>query len=745
MIKKILLHNTATFTNPVTIDNLTKINFFFGANGTGKTTISKVLSNSDNYSGCKVDWENNNKIKTIIYNEDFVRNYFYEKDLLNGIYTIGESAKEIEEKIKSKKNELDKLNNELNNLNNEKRKQEDEKNKLFENFKETCWQKGYLDLQNDFDSFFTGYKKDKEKFAEKILKEQSNSSELLDKTELKRKYDLIYGGNVEKINEIIFFDNETLEEIKQFENNESILQLSIIGKKDIDIAKMIEKLHNHDWVKQGKEYYDKNIDEDGNSLCPFCQQKTSDDFRKQLEEYFDETYQNNLNELNKYIENYSNSAEKVIQYLSKIDSLSNKYINEKKSTLKDKCLIIVEIISQNKQLLEKKQKSPSEKIEIKHISENINEVNKIQVEINNRIKEHNELIDNKKTEKSKLDNEIWKFIYELIKNDVERYSKENDNIVKAIESISQQIKQKHLKIKDTENEIRELEKQIKSVKPTVDAINKILENFGFTGFKLKATEDDKHYQVIRNDGSEAKKTLSEGERNFLVFLYFYYLIYGVENPEDNIYQDKILIIDDPISSLDSEVLFIVSTLIKGILNEIRLVSEKNSIKQVFILTHNAYFFKEITYISSRASCYNKRNDTMYYIIRKRDNTSFIDSYEVCPIKTSYQLLWDDIKNDNKDSVSIQNSMRRIIEFYFKFLSNLNEEDLLSKFDGKEKNVCKSLIAWVNFGSHEIIDDFNFSITDEQKVMYKNVFKKIFEQTGHIGHYNMMMNEELQRE
>lgn len=50
---------------------------------------------------------------------------------------------------------------------------------------------------------------------------------------------------------------------------------------------------------------------------------------------------------------------------------------------------------------------------------------------------------------------------------------------------------------------------------------------GFKNFKLRATKDEKHYEIIRCDGSPAKKTLSEGERNFIVFLYFYYLTQGV--------------------------------------------------------------------------------------------------------------------------------------------------------------------------------------------------------------------------
>lgn len=310
MIKSIILHTTP-FENEINIEALRKINFFYGANGSGKTTITRVLANPDAYNYCNVEWYGNNKLKTIIYNEDFVREYFYAKDSLSGIYTIGEGAKEIEEKIVTKKNELDRLNNELTILNGTKEKKEQEQNALFEKFKETCWQKGYLDLQNDFDLFFTGYKGSKEKLAKKILAERTNSSGLLERGKFKDKYDLLFGSNVSKIDELDFFDDKTLEEIKSVEVNQDILKLSIVGKKDIDIAKMIEQLHNHDWVKQGKEYYEQNIDEDGNYICPFCQQKTSEDFKKQLEEYFDETYHNNLSELNNYVKNYSDLAEKV--------------------------------------------------------------------------------------------------------------------------------------------------------------------------------------------------------------------------------------------------------------------------------------------------------------------------------------------------------------------------------------------------------------------------------------------------
>lgn len=739
MLKKIKLSNVATFSNAIEINDLRKINFFYGSNGTGKTAISKVLANPENFRDCNLEWENNRKIKTIVFNEEFIRNYFYEKDVLNGIYTIGEGASEIENKINQKKVELDQVSNKLQELNSSKEKKEKEKSKNYNEFKESCWGKGYLSLQDDFDLFFTGYKKDKEKFANKILEEKTNDANSLIKDELKKKYDLIYGSDVSKIDEISLIPTE---QIQKIETEQEILKTAIIGKKDVDIAAMIEKLHNHDWVKQGKEFYDKNYDEERLSyICPFCQQTTSENFRKQIEEYFDETYQKNIEKLHSFVNEYQQFSQKIIDQLKQILEINNQCIKEYSEKIEDKKKIIESLINENIQLLKDKEKNPSKKIELKSILTELNNINSIFDEANRKIKEHNRLINNKKSEKPNLEKEIWKYIVDLLSNEIQTYENNNINIEKALGNIREQIKNNKQKQDEITIKISELEKQIKSVKPTVDNINKILENFGFPGFKLKPSDDERHYQIIRNDGSDAKKTLSEGERNFLVFLYFYHLIYGVENPEENINQDKILVIDDPVSSLDSDVLFIVSTLIKGVLDKVRNKQNKqDTVKQIFIFTHNAYFFKEVTFISSRESCYNRRNDTLYFIVRKKDNISSIEKYDTCPIKTSYQLLWDDIKKSEYDCISLQNSMRRIIEFYFKFLANLNENDLINEFDGIEKNICKSLVAWINTGSHEIIDDFNVTISNEQIENFKNVFKRVFEYTGHIKHYNMMMGE-----
>ena len=83
-------------------------------------------------------------------------------------------------------------------------------------------------------------------------------------------------------------------------------------------------------------------------------------------------------------------------------------------------------------------------------------------------------------------------------------------------------------------------------------------------------------------------------------------------------------------------------------------------------------------------------------------------------------------------------MRRIIENYFKFFGNIDEDKILDYFDGNEKVICSSLISWVNSESHSMFDDINISSNKNTIDKYCQVFKSIFEKSGQIGHYNIMM-------
>ena len=128
-------------------------------------------------------------------------------------------------------------------------------------------------------------------------------------------------------------------------------------------------------------------------------------------------------------------------------------------------------------------------------------------------------------------------------------------------------------------------------------------------------------------------------------------------------------------------------------------------------------------------------------MRKNKTISSIQDYKMKnPITSSYELLWQEIREIDKTSgITIQNTMRRIIEEYFRILGKYKDDDLVQKFDSEEKKqICKSLFSWINDGSHGMPDDLYIEMSDAVE-KYLQVFKDIFEKTDNIGHYNMMMN------
>jgi len=74
MIQSIQLKNIAIFDDEgVQINDLKHINFIYGANGTGKTTISNLIANpsDDEFGCCSVKWQHGFPLKSLVYNKLF--------------------------------------------------------------------------------------------------------------------------------------------------------------------------------------------------------------------------------------------------------------------------------------------------------------------------------------------------------------------------------------------------------------------------------------------------------------------------------------------------------------------------------------------------------------------------------------------------------------------------------------------------------------------------------------------------
>jgi wobble nucleotide-excising tRNase len=247
LIEKINLKSVATYDNVgATLDNLKQVNFIYGNNGAGKTTISEVIRKEENYPSCSIEWKNE-KIATYVYNRNFVNENFHLENPIKGIFTLGKESIDIQTKIDTLKDEIRKHKEEISDLSKRCNTKNEEKMSIVEEFKEQCWEIK-KDIDNDFKDLIEGYRSSKDKFMNKCI-EASGSMEMELKSldELKVKKKSLYDRPMEKVQlyQSIFCD-EALE-------NNQIFNRIIIGKKDVDLAQLITRLNISDWVQQGYE------------------------------------------------------------------------------------------------------------------------------------------------------------------------------------------------------------------------------------------------------------------------------------------------------------------------------------------------------------------------------------------------------------------------------------------------------------------------------------------------------------
>lgn len=731
MIQNITIKDIATYDNSgIQVSDLKKVNFIYGANGCGKTTISNFLFNNfdEKFSNCSLAWQSDISLNTLVYNKEF-RERNFGKGKLSGVFTLGEATAEQVKAIADKTEKLKLLKADGTKKRETQASQIQKKETLENDFKETTWTKVYKKYEPTFKEAFTGTLQ-KESFKNKLLQEfGTNTTTLETLANLKEKAKTIFGEVPETITPINPIDFERIIEI---ENNE-IWKKIIVGKADVDIAKLIQKLNINDWVNQGRDY----LQED--ETCPFCQEKTITlDFRNQLENFFDEIYLSDIKSIKELKQEYNSLTQNLINELNSTETNQKDFKNSKLNNDRYSAFLKT-LISQNTantEFLNNKIKEPSRSIELISLKEQLDLISGLIVNANAEIKAHNDIVANFHTEKTNLIKAIWKFLIEEYKTEITQFNTNKNGLVAGITALKTQIDTKITEFNLLDAEIKNLSKNVTSIQPTINEINRLLKSYGFLNFEIVPTTEEGFYQIQREDGTIAETTLSEGEITFITFLYYLQLAKGSVS-EDSVNDERILVIDDPISSLDSNVLFVVSTLIKEIIKEIKL--ETGNIKQLILLTHNVYFHKEVSFIDGRTKKCNKTN---FWILRKSDKITTLQSFLMeNPIQSSYELLWQELKNESPiSSLTIQNIMRRIIENYFKLLGKYGDDDLIQKFETKEEQeICRSLISWINDGSHSINDDLYIELQDRTIETYKKVFKDIFLLTNHEGHYNMMMN------
>ena len=736
MIKTIKLKNCATYLSEGTsIENCQKINFFYGPNGSGKSTISNFLQDPTDllYRECIIEWENDTAVDIMVYNRRFRERNF--KENIAGVFTLGQATIEDIRALEEMKEQRAKKNEDYTTRGNTLQKKLQEEIAYKATFRDTVWERILKPNEADFQEAFSGFRNNKERFRDEVLRRYQishSSTETRDALLVRAK--TLFARKPEKCPIIPFVLDNIVEQIAEIETA-AIWSKVIVGNRDPPIGRLIEVLDNADWVSQGR----KHLREDG--ICPFCQKQTiTDELKNQLDAFFSGEYEQDVSLIKQFIGQYSSYTDEL---LSRIKTLRTSLGSYPAAGIEaSKIDSIIELLngyfSKNKAEMLIKEKEPGRIISLTETAATTSSMKQLVINGNAAVTKHNEMVDNYTSEKDTLVADIWVFLMDeneaLIAgylNDIETFTKAKKGIQKGIDVCKQQLD-------DLDGKIVEAGKNITSVQPTVDEINRSLKSYGFTNFKIVPSPAQPNaYQIQRMDGTLATNTLSEGEETFISFLYFLQFAKGSIDVA-KVSNRKVLVLDDPICSLDSTVLYIVSSLVKGLIKDVR---EGNSdVEQIFILTHNVFFHKETAFIDRRTEVCN---DIHFWIISKDNNISTIKAYERNnPIKTSYELLWEELKsNTNASLITTQNIMRRILENYFSILGKTKDDTIVDSFSTiEEKMICRSLLSWINDGSHTIPDDLYIDSYTDSIDRYKQIFKEVFFKMGHEAHYKMMMGE-----
>jgi wobble nucleotide-excising tRNase len=570
------------YTPSADLPNFQQFNLIYGFNGSGKTTLSRIfasleagvlrpeLSQSCEFtieltdsSEIRVDRQLNLlKGRLLVFNTDFVDANFRWKDgTANPIFYLGKQQTRLVQQLEAVQASLSRIT---------AKAAESER------------------LKVSSTRTFNGYKRDTARQIERSLGLQRGydagnlASDFTGKT---------YGATRKLTNarvaELTSIISQSQPPPKIQEIRRSSLSLRTLAKSTrkiiaTTVGTMVnDRLRSHasmlPWVRQGLDYHQRHkLDS-----CLLCDNRLGAGRIAELEGIFDDSFiqlTTSINDARTILETTVSTIESIAMP-SKAEF--NKELQSKFTAALEKLtrtsVAIKKVITSNLTALNEKAASPTTKMGGDQLP-SLNKMEELEIEYIRNLVEIEKLVASHNLSCEQFD-QAREQTRETLKS---HFLSENETRYRELEndlrSATKDAEKNRAEAEFLAEEITRLRSKIKEHGPAADRINLLLKSYlGHSELEIEAV--DEGYQLKRN-GQEILYQLSEGEKTATALCYFLSLL---EADGRNI-KNLIVIIDDPISSLDTRALNFAFNLIRGAIGDA---------SQVIILTHNINFMNEV--------------------------------------------------------------------------------------------------------------------------------------------------------
>lgn len=716
MISTIEIHGPATFTSLARLTTDKKVNLIYGLNGTGKSTICRFLRtpNLSEFDQCRV--QPSISAAVYVYNDDFIRETFYEPETLKGIFSLSKENKEAELRIAAAKREKTELTSSKQQAEAKKSAKTTALHRSKQLAEDASWEikTSFAGGDRVLEYCLEGFKAKKEVLLNHLLTTPKPTAKpSTDADQLKIEVQALSGQDAQPATkiEMIALNAGAIE-------SDAVFETPVIGSQHSIVSALIQKLGNSDWVREGLAYAEnpaKPLE-----VCPFCQSDTiTKDLLSQIGDFFDESYEKAVGRVRSHLDAYE-------RFLDSTPQTSELKVNPFAT---DRLLLLVEqlrdLMKSNLRMIENKSQSPSSEVVLSDSSPIVSEINSEIEKINDKINSHNEKLRDKDRALRNIRSAFWELMRWEFDHVITRYLEDKKEISSALDAVQTEIREIDDLIQKADLEIAAAQKETINIDQAIESINNALLELGIDDFSI-SKHDENMYRIKRTNQSGSNKfsTLSEGEKMIITLLYFCELCKGRRSATDTT-DEKIVVFDDPVSSLSHIYLFNVGQLLRSVFFKTDLAN------QVFVFTHSLYFFYEL------ADPKHDRREEQQALFRitKNKGQSHISKMKYDEIQNDYQAYWQVVNDKEQHPALIANCMRNIIDYFFNFVAKLDFNNVFQQPTLKA-NKFQSFSRFMNRESHSLGQNL-YDLKEFDHEIFKEGLRLVFEDTGYGDHYRKM--------